>query len=380
MKTYFKNLDALRFLAFLSVLFSHAVLFFGYESRNGFFESIKHPLFVHGDLGVNFFFVLSGFLITFFLFSEKKENGKIVFSSFYLKKILRIFPLYFMVVLLGFFVVYPIALKSQYFFSFSSIAPINTLPWYLLFVVNFKMAFWGVTSLTLAVLWAVAVEVQFYIFWPLIISLFSFKNILRIFIFLILTSFIYRFFYYENYNILQYSTFSVMSDLVIGGLAAYVTLFLNRTKSLLEKIPRHTIVLIYILGLMLVFSRGFLPNVTSGLVYRIAYTLEPVVFSVFFAFIILEQNLSKNSFLKFGDCKILNYLGKRSFGLYCYHVCAMFFTVCIFNILGITKGINNNFYIFILEVIIAFLLTLTFSLISYRFFEKKFLTLKQKYN
>ena len=77
-KIYFENLDGLRFLCFLSVFFFHS-----FHTENVLIKSSKFYLFFekhlfgNGNLGVNFFFVLSGFLITYLLIEEKKLNGQI---------------------------------------------------------------------------------------------------------------------------------------------------------------------------------------------------------------------------------------------------------------------------------------------------------------
>ena len=379
MKTYFKNLDALRFLAFLVVFVSHIVLFLGYEGKGTLFNKYKNIFLAQGDLGVSFFFVLSGFLITFFLFSEKDKNGFISFYNFYIKKFLRIFPVYFLVVLLGFFVIYPLVLKSGFYFPFSSIAPIKTLPWYLLFIVNFKMAFSSVNSLVLAVLWAVSVEVQFYIVWPILVSYLSLKNILRFILILISISFLYRFFYYDNYNIVKYSTFSVMSDLAIGALVAYVMMYTNKIKNSIEAMPKWQIASVYICGIFICLFRNFLPDISSGFTYRFLYTLLPVIVSVFFAFIILEQNLAKYSFVKFGRFKLFNYLGIRSYGLYCYHLVSLFIVLYVFGMFK-TQSPHDSILLFAIETILVLLLTILLSVISYTYFEKKFLTLKNKFS
>jgi peptidoglycan/LPS O-acetylase OafA/YrhL len=106
--------------------------------------------------------------------------------------------------------------------------------------------------------------------------------------------------------------------------------------------------------------------------------LEPLIFTIFFAFIILEQNVAKNSFLKFGRFRTFNYLGVRSYGLYCYHMIGIFCAFCLFHLFGAPE-INHSFVIFLGEIILAFLLTVIFSATSYRFFEKKLLNLKEKY-
>ena len=96
-KIYFKNLDGLRFLCFLTVFFYHS---FQTESANvkssSVYQFIKFGLAENGFLGVNFFFVLSGFLITYLLIKEKELNKNINIPNFWVRRILRIWPLYFL--------------------------------------------------------------------------------------------------------------------------------------------------------------------------------------------------------------------------------------------------------------------------------------------
>ncbi len=380
MQKYFENLDALRFFAFLSVFISHVALFLGYASSNSsYFEFVKKFFLVHGDLGVNFFFVLSGFLITFLLFSEKQKSGHISLPHFYLRRILRIWPLYFLTLILGFFVIYPIATNSGIIFPFLTTESYSSLPWYIFLGANIKMAFLGAGSAVLAVLWSISVEEQFYLLWPAVLSFISKnKNILKVILFIVGIAFLYRFYHYDNYNIVKYSTFSVMSDLAIGALGAYITFFFSRVCKAIANCPRYLITLFYVLGFALIPLRTLLPLMPHGFLYRCLYSLEPILFSLFFIFIILEQNMAINSFLKFGRSKILNYLGARSYGLYCYHVIAVFFTFYLFHLLGVSNP-NHNFALYAVEIAVAFTLSVVFSAVSYRFLEKKFLALKEKH-
>ena len=375
---YFENLDALRFFAFLSVFISHIALFLGYESNNPSFNFIKKGFLIHGDLGVSFFFVLSGFLITFLLITEKERLGKISLIHFYLRRILRIWPLYFLTLILGFFVIYPIASNSLINFPFLITESYTSLPWYLFFGANVKMAFFGAGSVVLAVLWSISIEEQFYIVWPTVISFVSRKNIIKILFLIIGISFLYRFYYYDNYNIVKYSTFSVMSDLAVGAFLAYITMYIPRIVLIIKNCPKYIIGVIYVFGFALVPLRTLLPIFSHGYLYRFLYSFEPLLFSIFFAFIIFEQNVSEHSLLKLGRSKIINYLGARSYGLYCYHMIAIFCTFYIFHLFGMPDT-NHNFIIYILEIIMAFLLVVIFSVISYRYFEKKLLNLKEKY-
>lgn len=163
---YFENLDGLRFLSFLSVFFYHS-FYTGSEAikASPVYHFVKTDVFGNGNLGVNFFFVLSGFLITYLLLEEKKTNGQISLGRFWMRRILRIWPLFFLMVLFG-FVAFP--LIKQAFGQ----APAETahLVSYLTFTNNFDFIANGPPdSSVLGVLWSVAIEEQFYLLWPLVI-------------------------------------------------------------------------------------------------------------------------------------------------------------------------------------------------------------------
>ena len=113
---YFSGLNGLRFFAALAVIITHIELikeqmeFPGLHSKNKI-------VFELGGLGVVFFFVLSGFLITYLLLKEKEQTGTINVKKFYLRRILRIWPLYFLIVALGFFVLPHFTFMELPFFS-----------------------------------------------------------------------------------------------------------------------------------------------------------------------------------------------------------------------------------------------------------------------
>lgn len=150
------QLDVLRGLAVLAVILYHA---------GDFVPALRlHTLFGFGYLGVDLFFVLSGFLITGILVASKDEAS--YFTNFYARRILRIWPLYYALLLLT-FVVLPLVRSSM-------AAPIfqQSHPWepYLFFVQNFfgnvQRAFYMVR-----VTWSLAIEEQFYLVWPVIVWL-----------------------------------------------------------------------------------------------------------------------------------------------------------------------------------------------------------------
>ncbi|MCA9073906.1 MAG: acyltransferase [Planctomycetaceae bacterium] len=106
MKVFFGGLNELRAVAAFSVVVHHVEL---YKARSGFpslFDTSLAPLVMFlGEHGVNLFFVLSGFLITYLLLVERDDRGRIDTMRFYVRRTLRIWPLYYLLVLVTFFVV-----------------------------------------------------------------------------------------------------------------------------------------------------------------------------------------------------------------------------------------------------------------------------------
>src|ERR1700679_371071 len=99
---YFPNLNGLRFIAALAVIIHHAEAFrwiFGLPNAWRTVPAIGHL----GDFGVVLFFVLSGFLITYLLLEEERVHGRIEVGRFYVRRALRIWPLYYLFVALALF-------------------------------------------------------------------------------------------------------------------------------------------------------------------------------------------------------------------------------------------------------------------------------------
>lgn len=157
---YFPGLNALRAYAALSVVIYHVG-----NSAVGVYRMRPDTLgwmqqfVLHGYDAVTLFFVLSGFLITYLLFREQDQTGAISVRRFYLRRALRIYPLYYAVVLAG-FVVIPVLLGDGYQAVYS---PASSLPLVLVMLPNLT-ALGGL----IAHLWSIGVEEQFYLVLPLI--------------------------------------------------------------------------------------------------------------------------------------------------------------------------------------------------------------------
>jgi peptidoglycan/LPS O-acetylase OafA/YrhL len=362
-KVFFPNLDGLRFFAFFFVFMYHCYYEVPLQGKDSLIYLGFHKLWENGDLGVNFFFTLSGFLITYLLLSEEKQLGSFNISGFYWRRTLRIWPLYFASVLFGFFIFQALVNSVG-----GEIDETANVWYYLFFLGNFNSIINGApVSGTLSVLWSIAIEEQFYLFWPILLLFFK-KHRLVLFIILLLISLGFRAMYLDQHEVIFYHTFSVMSDLVIGSWLGWWCFKRNLSQMEMPSISRTNNALIYLVGFLLILFRKEL-FVTPALLI-----LERVVFALFFAFIIYEQTFFKQSLFKIGSFKNISYWGKFTYGLYCLHIPAMVFTEG-FAMIGEIH--ESAWWVFYGKTISTFLLSLIFCRISFRYLENPFLRLKE---
>lgn len=373
-KIFFPNLDGLRFISFLVVFLYHGHLsIFSYlkDAQPRVYAVIEF-FFQNGNLGVNFFFVLSGFLITYLLIKEKEFTGRIHVPNFYVRRILRIWPLYYLCVFVG-FVGFGLLKKM-------SGEPIveNADPWYyIFFAANFDiMHTWPEKpdALLLSVLWSVAVEEQFYLTWPLILSLVPLKRFKFIFPIIILFSLVFRSFYTGNdhyeFGVRYFHTFSVIGDMALGGLFAYFVSYENKFKEFITNMPKWMIAAIYL------FTFGVTLFKDNIFIAGIPVIFERIVIAFFFGMIILEQNYAKHSLFKMGNFKLISKLGIYTYGLYCLHFMGLYFAIKFMNLLRLNGSLN---WVSFSMISLALFISVIVSLMSYHLYEKWFLRLKDKF-
>jgi peptidoglycan/LPS O-acetylase OafA/YrhL len=366
-KIVFPNLDGLRFFSFLIVFLTHS---FATDSpaikQSDWYRYIKVRMFSDEDLGVSFFFVLSGFLITYLLLKEREHTGKIHVGAFYMRRSLRIWPLYYFTVFFG-FVIFPL-LKSWF-----GQVPHETADPVLcsLFLNNINHIKNGLPdSSSLAVLWSVAIEEQFYLFWPLLFFRTPIKYYPWIISGIIVFSTAYRFLFYGSV-LIDYHTFGVIADMGIGGLGAYLSIYNKRFQNGIAALPKAFIVLLYsLLFVFLCFKKEIFS--TSFMII-----LKPVILSVLFILVILEQNFCANSLFKVGRWKLISRLGKYTYGLYCLHGIAIL--VCA-TLLHKFLPYGNSWQIWLLELPASLLLSIGMSWFSFTYFESPFLKLKSRFS
>lgn len=162
---YQPELDLIRLLAFGLVFLSHVV-----PGEPQFYREAHIPdtiaaaivsVAAGGAFGVDLFFALSSFLITTLLMRERQATGAIDVPSFYLRRILRIWPLYFTFLLL-------VAPLTRHVLADDDF-PTKDLVAFTLLAGNWAFAIWGYTHSIVVPLWSVSFEEQFYLFWPLLL-------------------------------------------------------------------------------------------------------------------------------------------------------------------------------------------------------------------
>lgn len=341
------GLNGLRGIAVILVIISHRF-------------PLTHPFhtFPLGSIGVDIFFVLSGFLISRILFENIKEletenvSKTKMLKNFFFRRILRIFPIYYLTL------IFLYLSKGLIGNNFSE----NAL-WYFFYGANYLNYFENKWFGSLAHLWSLSVEEQFYLLWPFLLF-FIFKQNKIFFALIICIAFgtIYPFFISGNSSIL---TLACINAFGIGSLLAYfeildpsnVTKFLNTIKYIL--VP--TLLLIII-------------NFT---IYKIPYFSNRLAVSIIAVAIISYCRYNPSGFIVrylLGN-KILSFIGMLSYGIYLYHnLIPKYWRYGLFK-LGIESSSSFNFLQFSLQT----LCIIIFSYFSWICIEKPILKLKKHF-
>lgn len=366
-RPYFENLNGLRAIGALSVFVFHAFLL-GNEIWGDFYQSkyfqIAVQVFSKGNYGVSLFFVLSGFLITYLLLHEAKSKGAIGVFGFFMRRLLRIWPVYFIVVGFG-FLIYP---QLPY-----GIETTNSGWMYAFFLSNIEEIRNGYRDAVnlLTITWSVSIEEQFYMAWVALMAIFPFmrkaKGFFPYLIILAAGSLVFRWIYVDSFNTLYYHTFAVMSDLALGGITAYACFHWN-FQDHISNVQKWLNVLIYALGLGMILG-------TRKIFVGDFIVVEKLVLGCFFVYVILDQTFGKHSFFKADKIPTFFRIGTISYGFYMYHCIVIYYVQQLFREMEWT----DNPVQFVLFFIISLLITGILSVLSYRFIEQPILKLKNAF-
>jgi len=364
-KIYFPNLNGLRFIAALLVIIHHIEQFKSLSNIS--YNWIEIPFVVIiGKLGVVLFFVLSGFLITYLLLSEEDSFKTISIRKFYIRRILRIWPLYFLIIILAMFV-----LPEIHFFTLpgfeKEVVQSNFLLKLFLYAVFFpNMVYAFTTVLYASHTWSIGTEEQFYLVWPIILKYFRKNRLLLmftiIFTYLSITkllgshyfdflprkTIIIRYRYWNSFNI---------DCMAIGGI--YAILLFQKSRFLKYLLNNYLFFFTVIAVIILLIKGVYIPK------------LNFEFYSVLFGIIIL--NFAANRKIKISlENKVLTYLGTISYGLYMYH------PIGIVMALSMAGAINFTSNWLIYPASLAF--TIALAGISYKYYESFFLKFKNRFS
>lgn len=189
-------------------------------------------------------------------------------------------------------------------------------------------------------------------------------------VFLIAISLIFRYIYIDSSPNLFFHTISAFGNFGTGGLLAY---YMYTKKKFIYKIAGFSGIIVGFIYIALIFLIAFYHKFMEIEIFRL---FSRIIYSLFFAYIILEQSSGKNRIFSFGKFPVLDYLGKISYGLYCFHGVVITLLLQVMPFLFPTQTLIHTFLLFPL---IIFLITVLLSHISYRYFEAYFLGLKNKF-
>lgn len=329
---YFPALDTLRFFAVFGSFLHHSHLI----------------NFVHGH---TFFFLLAAFILTLLAQDEYAKTGKFSYKNFLIRRFFRIVPLYLLLLFVGFVCV-------PYFYSKEVTLP-NILP-YLTFTANYIKE---PHIFLLMILWAVSVIEQFYVFIGFCFR-FLYPHLKWIAIAMIVLSVGYKYVLFIVNRSIYFDTINHFSTFGMGILLA-----IGVQEKWFERIRQLS------MGIILcVYSAMFIFFYELEVFYSYVWfhALDHVLISLFFSFVILTNTIIPPVVFFFGKSSFLNYIGKISYGLYCYQG-----FIITFGTLFILPKIPLHFYPII--HVINFSLLILVSHFSYHYFESPFLRFKNKF-
>jgi peptidoglycan/LPS O-acetylase OafA/YrhL len=358
---YLEGLNGLRFLAALLVVIRHIC---ESSEKIGIWNQITSTvLFERGLAAVDFFFTMSGFLITYLLIQEYAATSQVSLKNFYLRRACRIWPLYFIILGIGFIfftLIFP-RLFHQVYFDFS---PLRGLLFYVAFLPHWMASQHRVGFLV--PMWSIGVEEQFYLFWAPMVKFFarwmpwlmvSFIAITAGFQLLLQAGWLVP--YGTVFDFLHMLRFHYMA---VGSLFAWILFYHG------QRYSRSVFAQRWFQALNILFLAYH---------YLIGFPLKWGVFldlplALSYGLLVLGVSVAPNRLLNL-EWEPLIYLGKISYGIYMYHMVADYAVRQTFISLHL-DGVHSFFRMLVYGALVIGI-TLVISHLSYRYVESYFLSL-----
>lgn len=293
-RSFYPNIEGFRGVSVFLVLISHWVIM------------IYFPSFVFlklGFLGVHFFFVLSGFLITEILLIEinDRERPIDIIKNFFAKRSLRIFPIYYLTII------------TLTVFNIGN--SLEVLPWTLTYTFNIGENWFGANENMFMHLWSLCVEEQFYLIWPFLLLVTVktkyFHVIVGAIVLSIFFNLIIYFLDYDNANkVIHSNLISTMDALAVGALLAYFKCYKKLIWLQISKIPTYVILILLIVFWGISF---FSNDLISSVFLRL---LSALIGALIIVNAVTQKSNVISSVL---GTKPIKFIGRISYGVYLYH-------------------------------------------------------------
>ena len=367
-KFYLPELDALRFIAFMWVFITHSMDLSPIDKNVDYWG---YHLRVIGVFGVPIFFTLSAFLICSLLLKEIENYGKLDVKSFYMRRALRIWPLYFLVF-------FGIAILTQVDSSFGKLPSGAYLP-FMFFGGNWYISIneW-INSYPINPLWSISVEEQFYILIPLVMMWWGKKGLKIASILFFVVAYLWIIYFglhptkgftgeWTN-SFVQFQFFSI---------GIFLAIFLQKRQfktSVIIRLALFLLGIVFWLVSTIVFKvRADSPHISTAVEAVLGWLCIGLgVVLMFFSFYGINHRYIP---------KPLIYLGRISFGFYMFHAIFYLLVFVTFKSEIVQALTYLNLLSWKREISIAIGFTCTFitASLSYRYFERPFLLLKKKF-
>ncbi len=359
-------LDGVRGVAVLLVFFHHLILASGID-QDFWWDRQVFKLAHSSWLGVDLFFVLSGFLITGILLNSK--GSKQYFRNFYGRRVLRIFPLYYGYLILA-LLLFPLWLPPE-----SGQALIETQAWYWLYLSNVHVALEGWPNLGVAGhFWSLAIEEQFYLLWPLAVWALTRRQLLFLAAACFVGAIAFRIVMPSSLDI--YVLLPTRMDALAAG--AFLALVVRGENgiSVLGKWPMFLFSACSTILLAFYLEAGGWLSYTDPVVRVIGYTFIATAFASLIALLVAAE--PRSWLCRIFSARSLVFLGKYSYGLYVLHIPVIWFLESH----GLQTGLFPRLWGSSLPGVLVFCvigggLSVLCAMASYHLWEARFLRLKR---
>ncbi len=371
MESRIKELDGLRGIAVVLVMALH--LF------NRAKEFTQHPVLetfsvitTVGWVGVDIFFTLSGFLITSILLKSKTDEH--YFRNFYVRRILRIFPLYYAAILFVLFFAPKVEVKFTEQLN-------TTLPIMLLYLQNWARIFNDGFYITqyLGITWSLAIEEQFYFLWPFIVYNLNRDTLAKVSIGYIVVSIAGRILgtllwpsLWQASNFFYYTSFARFEEMLFGGLLA---IFLTY-EGAKDKVRRFATPVFFIsFSIFVILHIMSLPRMPHPAHASLPLTLGGYTTAALFTMGLIGIFVThppRNFFRRIFGFPVLTFLGKYSYSMYLFHMTPVLILLDVF-----WHSELRGWKAYILYPLTSYIATVIIAFLTWHLFEKHILGLKR---